>query len=68
MWRAEWTITERQAVLCLAQMKHRYFVPEHCKQNAIFQVQAIKTGHISIIDQQTSDTLLVSSKGTAAAK
>ena len=36
MLRAEWTIPARQAVLNLAQMKYRYFVPEHCKQNAIF--------------------------------
>ena len=28
---AEWTITARQAVLCLAQMKYLYFVPECCK-------------------------------------
>ena len=68
MWRAEWTITALRAVLRLAQMKHQYFVVEHCKQNAIFQVQAIKKGHISIIDGQTSDTLSVSSKSTAAAK
>ena len=36
MRRAEWTITARRAVLRLAQMKHRYFVPERCKQIAIF--------------------------------
>ena len=36
MRRAEWTITARQAVLHLAQMKYRYFVPERWKQNAIF--------------------------------
>ena len=36
MLRSEWTITTRQAVLRLAQMKYRYFVPERCKQNAIF--------------------------------
>ena len=40
MLRAEWTngrtITARRAVLCLAQMKYRYFDPESCKQNAIF--------------------------------
>ena len=36
MLRAEWTITARRAVLRLAQMKYRYFVPERCKQNAIF--------------------------------
>ena len=55
-----------------AQMKYpgQYFVPcpEQCKQNAIFQAQAIKTGHISIIYRQTCDILSVSSKGTAAAK
>ena len=28
--------TERQAVLCLAQMNYWYFVPELCKQTAIF--------------------------------
>ena len=69
--RAEWTITVRQAVLCLAQMKYRYFDPEFgpeiCKQNAIFQVQAIKTGHISVIYRKTGDKLLVGSTGTAAA-
>ena len=32
----EWTITACQAALCFAQMKDQYFVPEHCKQNAIF--------------------------------
>ena len=36
MLRAEWTITVRRAVLRLAQMKHRYFVPERCNQIAIF--------------------------------
>ena len=36
MLRAEWTITARQALLHLVQMKSRYFVTEHCKQNAIF--------------------------------
>ena len=39
--RAEWTITARRAVLRLAQMKYPYFVPEHCKQNAI----GSDTGH-----------------------
>ena len=34
MVRAEWTITARSAVLRLAQMKYRYFVPECCKQVA----------------------------------
>ena len=68
MRRAEWTITARRAVLRLGQMKYRYFVPERCKQNAIFLVQAIKTGHIWIIYRQTGDMLSVSSKGTAAAK
>ena len=34
----------------------------------LFQVQAIKTGHISIIYRQISDMLSVSSKGTAAAR
>ena len=33
-----------------------------------FQVQTIKTGHISIIHQQIGDILSVSSKGTAATK
>ena len=67
---AEWTITARRAVLRLAQMKYRYFVPECCKQNAIFSgtSQAIKTDHISIIYPQTGDLLSVSCKGTAAAK
>ena len=32
----EWIITARQAVLRLAQIKYRYFVPERCKLNAIF--------------------------------
>ena len=36
MLRAEWTIAARRAVLCLAQMKYRYFVPEYCKHNKIF--------------------------------
>ena len=36
MLRAEWTIAARRAVLCLAQMKCRYFVRECCKHNAIF--------------------------------
>ena len=36
MRREEWAITARQAVFRLAQMKYRYFVPEDCKQNAIF--------------------------------
>ena len=36
MWRAEWTITARRAVLLLAQMKYRYFDPESCEQNSIF--------------------------------
>ena len=36
MLRADWTITTRRAVLRLAQIKYRYFVPERCKQNAIF--------------------------------
>ena len=67
MLRADLTITARQAVLRLAQMKYRYFVPERCKQNAFFHVQAIKTGHISIIYGQTGDILSVSSKGTGAA-
>ena len=31
MWRAEWTITVRQAVLSLAQIKYQYFDPERCK-------------------------------------
>ena len=31
MLRAEWTITSRQAVLRLAQMKYRYFVLERCQ-------------------------------------
>ena len=35
---AKWTITARRAVLRLVQMKYRYFVPECCKQNAIFSV------------------------------
>ena len=68
MPRSEWTITARRAVHHLAQMKYLYFVPERCKQNAIFSVQVIKTGHISIICRQTGDILLVSSKGSAAAK
>ena len=33
---AEWTIATRWAVLRLAQMKYGFFVPERCKQNAIF--------------------------------
>ena len=33
---AEWTIAARRAMLHSAQMKYRYFVPECCKQNAIF--------------------------------
>ena len=37
MRRAKWTITARRARLRLAQMKYRYFVPECCKQNAIFK-------------------------------
>ena len=36
MLRTEWTITPRRAVLYLAQMKDRYFVPKRCNQNAIF--------------------------------
>ena len=36
MLRAEWTTTARRAVLRFVQMKYRYFVPECCKQNAIF--------------------------------
>ena len=36
MWRAERTIAARSAVLRLAQIKYRYFVSEHCKQNAVF--------------------------------
>ena len=53
-----------------ASIKYLYFVPECSKQNLFFWVQAIKTGHISMIYLQTSDILLVSStcKGTAAAK
>ena len=58
----------RREVLRLAQMKYRYFVPQSCKQNAIFSVQAIKTGHTSIIYRQIGDILSVSSKGTAATK
>ena len=50
-------------------MKYRYFDPESCKQNAIFWVlvQAIKTGHISVIYRQISDKLSVGSTGTAVA-
>ena len=36
MWSAEQNITARRAVLCLSEMKYEYFVPECCKQNAIF--------------------------------
>ena len=57
MWRTERSIIARQAVLRLAQMKYEYFVPELCKQNAIFQVQAIKIDHISTIYGQTGDIL-----------
>ena len=68
MWHSEWTITARQVVtvLCLAQMKDRCFDPERCKQNAIFQVQAIKTGHISVMYRQTGGVLSVGSTGFAA--
>ena len=74
MLRAEWTITASQAVICLAQMKYRYFVSERCKQNSIFQVQGTashQTGHIRHISKtyrQTGDILWDSSKGTAATK
>ena len=61
-----WTITARQVVLCLAQMKYKYFVT--ARRTRFFHVQAIKIGHILIIYRQTGDTLSVSSKGTAAAK
>ena len=36
MWSAERNITAHRAVLCLSEMKYQYFVPECCKQNAIF--------------------------------
>ena len=42
------------------------FDPERCKQNAIFQVQAIKAGHISVIYRQTGGVLSVGSTGFAA--
>ena len=35
---SEWTITACLAVLHLAQMKYPFFLPELCKQNAIFSV------------------------------
>ena len=34
----------------------------------IFQVQATKTGHVSIIYQQSGDILSIFGKGTAAAR
>ena len=57
-----------QAVLCLAQMKFRYLYQSAATRTQFFQVQAIKTGHISIIYPQTCGILSVSSKGTVAAK
>ena len=68
MLRAEWTITARRAVLRFAQMKYGCFVPERCKQNAIFSGTSHQTGHVWIILRQTCDMLSVFSKGTAAAK
>ena len=41
---AEWTITARRALLCLAQMKYRYFFPERCKQNASFSGTSHQNG------------------------
>ena len=49
MWSAEWTITARQAVLRLAQIKYRYLSQNPASRTQFFQVQAIKTGHILII-------------------
>ena len=68
MLRAEWTITTRRAVLRLAQMKYRYFVPECYKENAIFSGTSHQAGHIRTIYRETGDILSVSSKGTAPAK
>ena len=61
---AEWTITARRAMHRLAQMKNRFFVgnlPQNSENTAswtrFLQVQAIKTGRISIIYRQTGDIL-----------
>ena len=71
MRRAEWTITARRAVLRLAQTKHRYFVPEHCKQIAIFSGTSHQKrsylGNIST-NQWYIVGSTVSSKGTAVAE
>ena len=60
----------QRAVQCSVQPKWNIDI---LSQNAasrtqFFQVQAIKTGHISIIYRQNSDILSVSSKGTAVAR
>ena len=50
MLSTEWTITESQAVLYMAQMNYCHFVPDHrisaSRTQFVFQVQAIKTDHI----------------------
>ena len=56
----EWTITVCQALLRLAQMKYQYFVPECCKENAIFSGtnHQNKTDHISIRSSHARPTPL----------
>ena len=65
---SEWDIATHSAELYLAQIKQWDFVPECCKQNSIFQLQAIQANYIVIICRQTGDLWSVSSMNTAAAK
>ena len=67
MRRAEWTSTARRAVLRLAQRNIDILTQNAVSRTRFFQVQAIKTGHISVIYRQTCDILSVGSTGTAAA-
>ena len=58
MLRAEWTITERQVVLRLVQMKYQCFARSlnAASRTRFSQLQAIIASHISIICRQTGDT------------